>query len=194
MPAVATPYIMQDPGFLYLAPFGTTFPTGVAAASKFTDAPSVTFIEIGATADGSTFKYAPSIEAVSVAEFLDPVAWRTVSREGSMAFNMADFTLKNLQRAMNGGTISTVGGSGATLVSEYVPPGLGAEIRQALMWESQDSTMRIFFYRTINIASIESPFAKAPSYAVYPTEFRMEVDSSGNTFKVQTAGTTRLGL
>ncbi len=194
MPTVATPNIMQDPGFLYLAPFGTAFPTGTAVGSKFNDAPSVTFIEIGATADGSTFKYAPSIEAVSVAEFLDPVAWRTVSREGSLAFNMADFTLKNLQRAMNGGVISTVGGSGATLVSKYVPPTLGAETRQALMWESQDSTMRICFYRTINIASIESAFAKAPSYSVFPTEFRMEVDSSGNTFEVYTAGTARLGV
>jgi hypothetical protein len=194
MPTVASPNIMQDPGFLYLAPFATTFPTGTAVGSKFNDAPSVTFVEIGATADGSTFKYAPSVEAVSVAEFLDPVAWRTVSREGSLAFNMADFTLKNLQRAMNGGVISTVGGAGSTLVSEYLPPTLGAEIRQALMWESQDSTMRIFFYRVINIASIESAFAKAPSYAVLPCEFRMEVDSSGNTFKVQTAGTARLGI
>lgn len=194
MPTVATPNIMQDPGFLYLAPTATAFPSGVSTGSKFSDAPSVTFVEVGATEDGTKFKYAPSIEAVSVAEFLDPVLWRTVSREGSMAFNLADFTLQNLKRAMNGGTISTIGGSGATLVSEYVPPTLGAEVRLALMWESQDSTMRIFFYKTINVADVEAAFAKAPSYAVWPCEFRMEVDPSGNTFKVQTAGTARLGL
>jgi hypothetical protein len=194
VPTVATPNIMQDPGFIYLAPTGTTFPTGVSTASKFSDSPSVTFVEVGATEDGTKFKYAPSIEAVSVAEFLDPVLWRTVSREGSMAFNLADFTLQNLKRAMNGGVISTVSGSGATLVSEYVPPVLGAEVRLALMWESQDSTMRIFFYKTINVADVEAAFSKAPSYAVWPCEFRMEVDASGNTFKVQTAGTARLGL
>ena len=162
MPTVATPNVMMDPGFLYLAPAATAFPAGTAAGSKFTDTPSVTFVEVGATADGTKFKYTPSIEAVSVAEFLDPVKWRTVSREGSMAFNLADYTLKNLQRAMNGGVISTVGGAGATLVSEWIPPVLGAETRQALMWESGDSTMRIFFYQTINVASVESAFAKAP--------------------------------
>jgi hypothetical protein len=194
VPTVATPNIMQDPGFLYLAPTTTTFPSGVAAGSKFTDTPSVTFVEIGATQDGTRFKYAPQIEAVSVAEFLDPVLWRTVSREGSMAFNLADFTLNNLKRAMNGGAIATVGGAGATLVSEYTPPTLGAEVRLALMWESQDSTMRIFFYKTINVATVEAAFQKAPAYAVYPAEFRMEVDPSGFTFKVQTAGTARLGV
>jgi hypothetical protein len=184
---------MQDPGFLYLAPTATAFPSGVSTASAFSDAPSVTFVEVGATQDGTRFKYAPQIEAVSVAEFLDPVLWRTVSREGSMAFNLASFTLNNLKRAMNGGTIATVGGSGATLVSEYTPTTLGAEVRLALMWESQDSTMRIFFYKTINVATVESAFQKAPAYAVLPCEFRMEVDPSGLTFKVQTAGTARLG-
>jgi hypothetical protein len=194
MPTVATPNVMQDPGFLYLAPTATAFPAGVGAASKFSDAPSVTFVEVGATEDGTKWKYTPSIEAVTVAEFLDPVLWRTVSREASLAFNLADFTLQNMKRAMNGGTISTVGGAGATLVSEYIPPVLGAEVRLALMWESQDSTMRIFFYKTINVASVEAAFAKAPAYAVYPCEFRMEVDPAGLTFKVQTAGTARLGL
>ncbi len=194
MPTVATPNIMQDPGFLYLAPFGTAFPTGVVAGSKFTDAPSATWVEVGATEDGSTFSYSPSIEAVTVAEFLDPITWRTVSREGSMAFNLADYTMKNLQRAMNGGTLSTVSGTGATTLTKYVPPGLGAEIRQALMWECGDSTMRMFFYRTINVADVESAFNKAPSFAVFPCEFRMEVDSSGNTFEVYSAGTARVGV
>jgi hypothetical protein len=194
VPTVATPNIMQDPGFLYLAPTTTTFPSGVATASKFSDSPSVTFVEVGATEDGTKFKYSPSIEAVTVAEFLDPILWRTVSREGSMAFNLADFTLQQLKRAMNGGAIATVGGATTTLVSEYTPPTLGAEVRQALMWESQDSTMRIFFYKVINVADVEASFQKAPTYASWPCEFRMEVDPSGFTFKVQTAGTARLGL
>jgi hypothetical protein len=185
---------MTDPGFLYLAPAATAFPAGVVSGSKFTDSPSATFVEVGATEDGSKFKYAPSIEAISVAEFLDPIKWRTVSREGSMSFNLADYTMMNLKRAMNGGTLSTVSGAGATLLTKFVPPVLNAETRQALMWESGDSTMRIFFYQTINVADVESAFAKAPAFAVYPCEFRMEVDASGNTFEVYSAGTARLGL
>lgn len=194
MPTVAQPNIMQDPGFIYWAPALTSFPTNVVSGSKFTDAPSVTWIGLGATEDGSSFSYSPSIESVTVAEFLDPVRWRTVAREGSFSFNLADYTMKNLQRAMNGGTLSTVSGTGATTLTKYVPPTLGGETRAALMWESQDSTMRIFMYQVVNIADVESAFNKAPAYAVFPCEFRFEVDSSGNTFEVYGAGTGRLGV
>jgi hypothetical protein len=194
VPTVAQPNIMQDPGFVYWAPALTAFPSNIVAGSKFTDAPSVSWIGLGATEDGSTFSYSPSIESVTVAEFLDPVRWRTVAREGSFALNLADYTMKNLQRVMNGGVLSTVSGTGATTLSKYVPPTLGAETRAAIMWESQDATMRIFMYQTVNIADIESAFTKAPAYAVLPAEFRFEVDSSGNTFEVYSAGTARVGV
>lgn len=185
---------MQDPGFLWHAPVATAFPAGggTMVGSKFTDAPSVTWIEIGATEDGKRFKYAPSIEPVTVAEFLDPVSWRTVSREGSFAFNMADYTIKNLQRALNGGTITSAG-SGGTQINKYVPGGLGSEVRSAFLWESTDSSMRIFMYKTINVAELESAFAKAPAIALIPCEFRFEVDSSGNTFEIY-GNNTRLGV
>lgn len=194
MPTHATPFVMMDPGFLYGAPAGTAFPSGggTMSGSKFTDSPSVTFVELGATEDGKSLKYAPSIEAVTVAEFLDPVKWRTVSREGSFSFNLADYTLKNISRALNGGTISSTG-SGGTQINKLVPPGLGAETRTALLWESEDSTMRIFMYSTVNVASMETSFAKAPNIAVLPCEFRFEVDASGNTFEVYT-NNTRLGV
>lgn len=193
MPTVATPFLMQDPGFLYHAPAGTAFPTngGTAAGSVFTDAPSVTFIELGATEDGKRFRYAPSIEPVTVAEFLDPVRWRTVSREGSFSFNLANYTLSNLKRAMNGGTI-TATGSGATQVNKLVPVTLGNETRAALMWESSDATMRIFMYSTVNVAEMEMAFAKAPAIATIPCEFRFELDASGNIFDVYGTN-TRLG-
>lgn len=195
MPTVATPYLMLDPGYLWHAPANTAFPTlgGTASGSQFTDSPSVTFYEIGATEAGYTFNYSQSIEAINVAEFADPVKWRTVSRQGSMAFNMADYTLKNLQRAMNGGTLSTVSGAGATLISKWVPPVVGSETRAALMWQSLDGTMRIFMYQTVQVNEIETAFKKAPDYAVIPCDFRFEIDASGNIFEVYTAGTTRLG-
>lgn len=192
MPTVATPLLMMDPGFLWHAPAGTAFPTngGTATGSKFSDSPSVTFIEVGATEDGHRFRYAPSIEAISVAEFLDPVKYRTVSREGSFAFNLADYTLKNLQRGLNGGTLSSTG-SGATEVNKLVPSGLGAETRSVLMWESYDSTMRIFMYSTVNIAEMEMSFNKAPAIATIPCEFRFELDASGNLFDIYTTSTRK---
>lgn len=195
MPTVATPYLMMDPGFLWHAPAATAFPSGggTVSGSVFTDSPSVTFYEIGATEAGYTFSYSQTIEAINVAEFADPVRWRTTQRQGSMAFNMADYTLKNLQRAMNGGTLSTVSGSGATLISKWVPPAVGSETRSALLWQSLDGTMRIFMYQTVQVNEMETAFKKAPDYAVLPCEFRFEIDASGNIFEVYSAGTTRLG-
>ncbi len=194
MPTVTTPLLMMDPGYLYHAPAGTAFPAlgGAAVGSKFTDSPSVTFIEVGATEDGHRFRYAPSIEAITVAEFLDPVKWRTVSREGSFAFNLADYTLKNLQRGLNGGTLSSTGSAG-TQVNRLTPPTLGNETRSALMWESFDATMRIFMYSTVNVAEMEMAFNKAPAIAVIPCEFRFELDGSGNLFDVY-GTSTRLGV
>jgi hypothetical protein len=195
MPATLTPFMMIDPGFFWYAPAGTAFPAlgGTAAGSVFTDSPSATFYEIGATEAGYTFTYSQSIEAISVAEFYDPVKWRTTSRQGSFAFNMADYTLKNLQRALNGGALTTTSGAGATLVSKWVPPVVGAETRAALMWQSLDATMRIFMYQTVQVNEIQTAFKKAPDYAVIPCEFRFEIDASSNIFEVYTAGTTRLG-
>jgi hypothetical protein len=196
MPTVATPYLMLDPGFLWHAPANTSFPSlgGTASGSVFTDSPSVTFYEIGATEAGYTFSYSQSIEAINVAEFADPVKWRTTQRQGSMAFNMADYTLTNLQRAMNGGSLTTASGSGASLVSKWVPPAVGSETRACLLWMSLDLTMRIFMYQTVQVNEMESAFKKAPDYAVLPCEFRFEIDVSGNIFEVYTAGTTRKGL
>jgi hypothetical protein len=195
MPTVATPYLMLDPGYLWHAPANTLFPAngGTASGSQFTDAPSVTFYEIGATEAGYTFSYSQSIEAINVAEFADPVKWRTTARQGSMAFNMADYTLKNLQRAMNGGSLTTVSGAGATLISKWTPPAVGNETRSALLWQSLDGTMRIYMYQTVQVNEMETAFKKAPDYAVLPCEFRFEIDASGNIFEVYTAGTTRLG-
>lgn len=195
MPTTLTPNVMMDPGFLWYGNVGATFPSlgGTAAGSVFTDAPSVSFYEIGATEAGYTFQYSQSIEAINVAEFADPVKWRTTARQGSMAFNLADYTLKNIQRALNGGSLSTASGAGPSLVSKWVPPAVGSEIRAMLLWQSLDATMRIFMYQTVQVNEIQTAFKKAPDYAVLPCEFRFEIDGSGNIFEVYTAGTARLG-
>lgn len=196
MPTVAAPLLMMDPGYLWIAPAATAFPAlgGTAVASAFTDAPSATFIAAGATEEGHTLSYSQNVEPVTVAEFADPITWRTTSRQGSWAMSLADYTLANLARAMNGGTTSTASGSGATLVSKWVPPVMGSEVRRSILWQSFDGTMRVFMYQCINVAEIESAFKKAPDKALLPCEFRFEVDSSSRTFEVYTAGTARLGL
>jgi len=193
MPSTAVPNILTDPGYLFWAPLASTEPTNTVAGSKFTDSWPVAWISLGATEDGSEFSYETSVEAVRVAEFFDPIKWASTDRSGSFAFNLADWTLTNWVRVLNGGTKTVVSGTGATTLTSYVPPNPGAEVRSMIGWESLDNTVRIICYQTINSGTISSAFRKAPAYATLPCTFNFEVPAAGSPFKMYTAGTARAG-
>lgn len=193
-PTTAVPAIMQDPGYLFWAPLSTALPTNTVAGSKFTDAWPVAWLSFGATEDGSEFAYKTTVEAVKVAEFFDPIRWSTTEREGSFAFNLADYTLNNYKRALNGGTIATVSGAGATLLSKYTLPSPGQEVRAMLGWESLDNTVRLICYQTIQGGEVKSAFKRAPALALIPCSFNFEVPSAGQPFEIFTAGTARVGV
>jgi len=192
----AVPLVLTDPGFLFWAPLLSTEPAHVAAASSYdADVWPVAWIPLGATEDGSKFSYELKVEPVRVAEFFDPIRWPTTDRGGSFAFNLASYTLQNLKRAYNGGTIGTVSGAGVTLSSSLLPPSPGSEVRAMLGWESLDHTARIVCYQTINSGTIDQAYKRAPAYAVIPCTFNMEVPTGAPQapFKQYAAGTARLG-
>jgi hypothetical protein len=178
MPSTAAPTILTDPGYLFWAPVLSTEPSHTAAASKFTDAWPVAWINLGATEEGSTFSYSMSVEPISVAEFFDPIKYATTGRAASFAFNLADYTLSNWKKAANGGAITVVGGTGATLVNKYEFPDPGSEVRAMIGWESLDGTMRIIGRQGFNGGEIASAFRKAPSFSVIPCQFSFEVPSA----------------
>lgn len=194
--STASPLVLTDPGFLFWAPLLSTEPTHAAAGSSYdADTWPVAWINLGATEDGSTFSYESKIEAVRVAEFFDPIRWSTTDRSGSFAFNLTNFTLNNLKRVYNGGTLATVSGTGATLSSSLLPPSPGAEVRAMLGWESLDHTLRLIIYQAINSGTIAHAFKRAPAYAVMPCNFNFEVPTGApqQPFKWLGAGTARLG-
>jgi len=190
---LATPTILTDPGYLLWAPLLSTEPTNTVVGSVFTDTWPGAWINLGATEDGSKFKYESKVEAIMVAEFFDPIRYATTERTGSFAFSTAHYTLNNLKRVFNGGTLATVSGSGTTLLSSYVPPTPGNEVRAMIGWESLDATMRIICYQTLQGGSMETEFKKAPDKAIIPAEFQFEVPASGIPYKIYTAGTARVG-
>ena len=188
------PNILTDPGYLLWAPLASSVPANTVAGSVFTDTWPVAWINLGATEEGSEFSYEVKVEAIRVAEFFDPIKWATTDREGQFAFNLADYTLNNLKRAYNGGTLSTVSGAGATLLSKLQPPTPGNEVRAMLGWESLDRTMRIVCDQVLNGGPVKSAFKKPPSKAVIPCQFMMEIPAGGSLpFSIYTAGTARVG-
>lgn len=189
MPTTAVPTVLTDPGYLFIAPLLTALPTNTVAGSKFTDAWPVAWLPLGATEDGSTFAYQTSVEAVTVAEFFDPIRYATVSRAGSFAFNLASYTLQNWSRAVNGGAgalagLTPVSGTGATALYQLDPVAPGNEVRVMIGWESLDNTLRTICRQTINGGNIESAYKKAPNKAVIPCQFNFEVPAAANPWSM----------
>ena len=191
MPTTATPNVLTDPGFLFWAPLGSTEPTNTVVGSKFTDAWPVAWINLGATEEGSQFSYQTNVEAISVAEFFDPIKFATTGRTTNFAFNLADYTLSNWKRAGNGGALTIVSGTGTTQLNKYEFPTPGAEVRCMLGWESLDSTIRLVGRQALNGGEIASAFRKAPSFSVIPCSFNFEVPTSAQPVSFWSAGTLR---
>lgn len=192
--AVATPKLIRDPGYLFWAPAGTAEPAHTALASIFSDAWPVAWIPMGATQDGSTFKWESPFEPIYAAEFLTPLAYAPGEQTGSFAFGLLDFTLKSMQRAMNGGPPTTVSGATTTLVSKFEPPDPAEIVRSMIGWESLDNTMRIIGRQCINASAVEASFKKGTDVGVIPCEFNFERPAAAKSWAIYSAGTARLGV
>ena len=191
--SVATPTVLTDPGMLWIAVTGTSAPTNTVAGSIFTDDPAAAWVPLGATEEGSTLSYETSVEAIRVAEFFDPIRWSTTERNGSIAFNLANYTLSNYNRAMNGGVaaLTATSGTGATSLFTVEPVAPGNEVRCMILWESTDRTLRVMLRQCIQGGAIASAFNKAPAIATIPCTFNMEAPVGAQPFIMWGAGTAR---
>jgi hypothetical protein len=183
--------LLTDAGYLFWAPPATSIPTNTVVGSVFTDSWAGPWVSLGATEDGTEFNYELSVEAISVAEFLDPVKYVTTGRTGTIAFNLTNYTLTNVTKAMNGTAAAVVSGSGTTLLSRARPLTPGTETRAMIGWESLDNTVRFIGYQCLSSGRITSAFKKAPSVAVIPFQFNFEVPVSGIPFEFYSAGVAR---
>lgn len=189
--STATPNLLTDPGFLFWAPLATAVPAMTVAGSVFTDAWPGAWINLGATVDGNDINYQLQVQPRSAAEFLDPIQQATVSRDGSIAFNLLNWTLTNLKKVMNGGSLTVVSGTGATQLNTFTPPLPGQEVRCMIGFESLDATVRFVAFQTINAVAIDIANKKSPAMAALPTQFHFEVPSTGIPFQFWSAGTVR---
>lgn len=170
--------IRVGPGWLYLAPIGSTEPTDLATAWD------AAWTQIGYTNEGHTFGHQLTVEAVEVAESLYPIRYEATGVEMQVAFQMAEITAKNLQTALNGGTI-VLSGAGADQIATFEPPEIGDEVRVMLGWESNDAKERMVWRRCIQGGAAEMNRAKAPDKTLIPGEFQIEtpMDASGDPLK-----------
>ena len=166
--------VRVGPGKLYIAPLGTTEPSDLSTAWD------AAFVGVGYTEDGSTVGFDQTFEDIDVAEEYDSLDTLQTKRVITVGFNAAETTATNLQRAFNGGTITT--GTGTV---EFEPPDAGDITRVMLGWESDDGKERWIFRRCVQTGSPSINRQKAPNYATIDMEFRATVpDDGGKAFKV----------
>jgi hypothetical protein len=165
--------IKTGPGIIRYAPLGTAIPTITAAASKIS-ATWTNWVDPGATDSGVTYNESTDTADVRVAESLYPVRTVTTAKKGRVALTLSQVSDLNWKLAMNGGTI-TVTGSGATKLSAYVPPLMGAEVRVMLSFVSYDDEECIVWPQVFNVGSVETARGALEKKAELPLEFNVEL-------------------
>jgi len=189
-PALVLPALLTDPGYLYWAPLGSTLPTPVSTASVFSDTWPVAWIPLGMTVSGTDFDPNTTASAIEAAELIDPIAYRTTARTGTLTFALLSLTATNLARAFNGAS-TTVTGTGATTITKLDPPVVGNEVRAMIGFESLDSTFRFVAYQVFNSGSIKMSFNKAPATTSIPWTGMLEKPASTQPWSMWTAGAAR---
>ncbi|WDZ87185.1 hypothetical protein [Micromonospora cathayae] len=195
-PTIQPGQIKTGPGLIIYKYGLTTMPTVTAAASKVVfDYATDGWIQVGATEAGLTYTESTSTEAIRVAESAYPVRTVTTEKGGTIAFTMSHISDVNWKLAMNGGTI-TVTGSGATKLSTYVPPLVGAEVRVALGFISLDGDEAIVWPQVFNGGSVETARSELATKAGLPVEFAVELPDPtilATPYKRWTAGALAQG-
>lgn len=168
--------VVAGPGLLYVAPLGTTEPT---TSSDLSSLPSA-WREVGYTDKGSTFSYKITAEGLDVAEELDPVGTRITKRAGTVTFQMAQASRRNLALALN------LGAAAANDATTLEPPDESAMLRVMLLRVSTDaSAVRgVLFRKVFNTGGLEINFSEAPDKSVIPVEFALEKPTSAKSFIV----------
>ena len=165
--------VRVGPGWLYIAPLGSTEP------DDLTDAWAVAWTPLGYTDEGSNFVFESSFEDVVVAEELDPIAIVQTARSATVNFALAEITAANMQRAFNGGDVST-----ATGVVTFEPPDADETPTPVMLgWESADGFERWVFRRCLQIGNVEVARKRAPDKATLPMSFRCTKPFGAATFK-----------
>jgi hypothetical protein len=179
---------LTGPGILYTAPLLTAEPTSTVTASVF-GTTWTTWVPVGSTADGWSFADSISTEDIEAAESYYPVRTITTKREAHMTVELQEFTTSNLKLALNT-TSATVSGSGATLLTELIPPTVGNEVRRMWGWQSEGNDVRFIAYQALQTGDIGTKFSKGADNATLTFDLKLEVAALG-VYKIQLAGATR---
>jgi len=189
-PTLPAQALLTDPGWLFWAPLGSTLPTNTVVGSVFTDAWPVAWIPLGLTESGTDIDLSTTASPILAAEYVEPIAYRTTAREGTLTFMLKAFTAANLSKALNGST-QVVTGTTTTTMTTIAPLPIGSEVRAMFGYESLDGTFRWWGNQCFNDAGAKLSFNKAPANTNIPFSVKLERPASAMPWGGATAGVLR---
>ena len=162
-----------QPGKLYVAPLGTTEPTG------FSTAWPAGWVPVGYTPSGSTFNYELQIAPAYVEEALDPIGHGPTGRVSSVVFALAQTSLRNLQLFYNAGVAPPGAGIDDSSDWSFEPPDLGSEKRIMLGWDANpvptSNTLRYLFRQGIQGGTGSTANSKGVTLAALTATYNLEL-------------------
>lgn len=108
--AVSASNLIQGPGKLYGAPFGSTEPLDTVVGGI----PASPWVEYGATDGGVTFTVARTTVKLRMDQTTEAPGRRVTERDASLSTNLAEITLENLASAWGVPASGITSGSGYT--------------------------------------------------------------------------------
>lgn len=191
IPAITVPKnaLSFGPGYLYYSALGVSAPANTVAGSVFTDT-WTGWTALGITREGHTLNVDIDTDAVEAAEYVDPLLNVVTGRTITAEMDLMQVNLTNFKRVFNGGTLAT-SGSGATLLTTFTLPNIGAEVRAQVGWESTDGTERWWAMQAFNTGSVGIQRQKGADNASLPVTWTFEPDASSQPIYFASAGTVR---
>lgn len=175
--------VLTGPGQFFVAPVGTAFPADAETA------PAATWEDIGYTDDGVAFEWEMETQEVVVAEEFLPIRESRTRITYQLVTTLAQFVFENLERALGGGTITTI--VGPPQRRTYEPPTGTEHDAFALLFRYEneyDDGAGNKFHTDLQVQEAKSveggsaPFTKSPEKSVIPVTFNIELPSSGAAF------------
>lgn len=161
--------IVLGVGRLYVAPIGTTEPTNCSSAL-----PSA-WRAVGYTQEGSALTSDKTMEAVEVAEEIDPLRYVATRRMNTLVLSLAEVTRQNLALVMAQGANVT------NDASSFDAPDPGTEVAVMGVWDLLDTpgptNIRWIFRQMKPGGALTIPRRKGVEKAVLPVTFNLEKPS-----------------
>jgi hypothetical protein len=159
-----------------LGPGVIFFATDLAAVepTDVTTPWAAAWVQAGPTQNGNEVVYTVNSDPVRIAERIQEIKNVVTSTEMVMSFDLAQTTARNMQIALNGGTIATTAG-----VTTFEPPLKPGETRLKIGWEADDGLERYIFRKAFNVGGLTLTHRPGADYGVIPMQFRIE--SAGGT-------------